>query len=95
MQDWSKCVEKPYQEVLEELKAEGYQVVSDGLIACYRNVDLQKGDFKIRLVCAPFDLDDFDGNLNDKEDTYELDGVDWYTFEIYDEEGNLLTDDCK
>jgi hypothetical protein len=38
-------------------------------------------------------LDDFDGNLNDKEDTYELDGVDWYTFEIYDEEGNLLTDD--
>lgn len=42
MQDWSKCVEKPYQEVLEELKAEGYQVVSDGLIACYRNVDLQK-----------------------------------------------------
>ena len=32
MQDWSKCVEKPYQEVLEELKAEGYQVVSDGLL---------------------------------------------------------------
>lgn len=53
----------------------------------------KKGDFKIRLVCAPFDLDDFDGNLNDKENTYELDGVDWYTFEIYDEEGNLLTDD--
>lgn len=78
---------------MEELKAEGYQVVGDDLIACYGNVDLQKGDFKIRLVCAPFDLDDFDGNLNDKENTYELDGVDWYTFEIYDEEGNLLTDD--
>lgn len=42
MQDWSKCVEKPYQEVLEELKAEGYQVVGDDLIACYRNVNLQK-----------------------------------------------------
>ena len=91
MQDWSKCVEKPYQEVLEELKAEGYQVMSDGLIACYRNVDLQKGDFKIRLVCAPFD----DEKLNDKERTYELDDVDWYTFEIYDEEGDLLTDNCK
>lgn len=34
-------------------------MVSDGLIACYRNVDLQKGDFKIRLVCAPFDLDEW------------------------------------
>ena len=95
MQNWSICVERPYQEVLEELKAEGYQVVSDGLIACYRNVDLQKCDFKIRLVCAPFDLDDFDEKLNDKERTYELDDVDWYTFEIYDEEGHLLTDNCK
>ena len=53
MQDWNKYVERPYQEVLEELKAEGYQVVSDGLIACYRNVDLQKGDARIRLVCVP------------------------------------------
>ena len=92
---WSKCVERPYQEVLEELKAEGYQVVGDDLIACYWNVDLKKGDARIRLVCVPFDLDDFDGNLNDKENTYELDGVDWYTFEIYDEEGKLLTDDCE
>ena len=95
MQDWNKYVERPYQEVLEELKAEGYQVVSDGLIACYRNVDLQKGDLKIRLVCASFDMDDFDEKLNDKERTYELDDVDWYTFEIYDEEGDLLTDNCK
>ena len=93
MQDWSQYIERPYQEVLEELKAEGYQVVGDDLIACYRNVDLKKGDLKIRLVCAPFDLDDFDGNLNDKERTYKLDDVDWYTFEIHDEEGNLLTDD--
>ena len=45
MQDWSQYIERPYQEVLEELKAEGYQVVGDDLIACYRNVDLQKGDF--------------------------------------------------
>ena len=44
MQDWNKYVERPYQEVLEELKAEGYQV---------RNVDLQKGDARIRLVCVP------------------------------------------
>jgi hypothetical protein len=93
MQDWSQYIERPYQEVLEELKAEGYQVVGDDLIACYRNVNLQKGDFKIQLVCAPFDMDDFDGKLNDKERTYELDDVDWRTFEIYDEEGNLLTDD--
>ena len=92
MQDWGQYIERPYQEVLEELKAEGYQVVGDDLIACYRNVDLQKGDFKIRLVCAPFDMDDFDGKLNDKERTYELDDVDWRTFEIYDEEGVMLAE---
>ncbi|MBR3546035.1 MAG: hypothetical protein IKN86_00545 [Bacteroidaceae bacterium] len=93
MQDRSKFIERPCQEVLEELRTEGYQVVGDDLIACYRNVDLQKGDARIRLVCVPFDLDDFDDKLNDKEKTYELDNVEWYTFEIYDEEGNLLTDD--
>jgi len=93
MQDWSQYIGKPYQEVLEELKAEGYQVVGDDLIACYRNVDLQKGDARIQLVCAPFDMDDFEEKLNDKENSYELDDVDWYTFEIYDEEGNLLADD--
>ena len=47
MQDWSQYIERPYKEVLEELKAEGYQVVGDDLIACYRNVDLQKGDARI------------------------------------------------
>lgn len=93
MQDWGQYIERPYQEVLEELKAEGYQVVGDDLIACYRNVDLQKGDARIRLVFAPFNLDGFEENLNDKENNYELDDVDWYTFEIYDEGGNLLTDD--
>ena len=91
MQDWGQYIERPYKEVLEELRAKGYQVVDDDLIACYRNVDLQKGDFKIRLVCAPFDMDDFDGKLNDKERTYELDDVEWYTYEIYGEEGNLTT----
>ena len=90
MQDWCRYIEKPYQEVLEELRAKGYQVVDDDFIACYRNVDLQKGDARIRLVCVPFDLDDFDEKLNDKERTYELDDVEWYTFEIYDEEGVML-----
>ena len=37
MQDWSQCVEKPYQEVLEELKAEGYQVAGDDLTHFKRN----------------------------------------------------------
>ena len=93
MQDWGQYIERPYQEVLEELKAEGYQVVGDDFIACYRNVDLQKGDARIRLVFAPFNLDGFEEKLNDKENSYELDDVDWYTFENYDEEGNLLADD--
>ena len=93
MYDWSKYIERPYQEVLEELRAEGYQVVGNDLIACYRNVDLQKGDARIRLVCVPFDLDDFDEKLNDEERSYELDDVDWYTFEIYDEEGAMLAGD--
>ena len=95
MQDWGLYIERPYQEVLEELRAKGYQVVDDDLIACYRNVDLQKSDARIRLVCVPFDLDDFDEKLNDKERTYELGDVDWYTFEIYDEDGYLLTDNCE
>jgi hypothetical protein len=95
MQVWGQYIERPYKEVLEELKAEGYQVVGDDLIACYRNVDLQEGDARIRLVCVPFDLDDFDEKLNDKERTYELGDVDWYTFEIYDEDGYLLTDNCE
>jgi len=91
MQDWSKYIEQNYKEdVLPGLLAEGYQVLEDDLIACYRNVDLQKGDARIRLVCVPFDLDDFDERLNDEERSYELDDVEWYTFEIYDEEGVML-----
>lgn len=93
MQDWSQYIGRSYQEVLEELKAEGYQVVDDGLFAGYRNTEMQKDDIKIQLACAPVDMDDFDEKLNEKERTYELDDVDWYTFEIYDEAGNLLTDD--
>ena len=53
MQDWCRYIERPYQEVLEELRAKGYQVVGEDLIARYRNVDLQKGDARIRLVCVP------------------------------------------
>ena len=45
------------------------------------------------ISCAPFDLDDFEEKLNDKERTYELDDVEWYTFEIYDEEGVMLAGD--
>ena len=67
MQDWSKYVERPYQVVLEEQKAEGYQMVGDDLIGCNRNADLQKGDAIIRLVCGTFDLDDFDEKLKDIE----------------------------
>ena len=94
MQDWSKYIEQNYKEdVLPGLLAEGYQVLEDDLIACYRNVDLQKGDARIRLVCVPFDLDDFEEKLNDKERSYELDDVEWYTFEIYDEEGVMLAGD--
>jgi hypothetical protein len=94
MQDWSKYIEQNYKEdVLPGLLAEGYQVLEDDLIACYRNVDLQKGDARIRLVCVPFDLDDFDERLNDEERSYELDDVEWYTFEIYDEEGVMLAGD--
>jgi len=94
MQDWSKYIEQNYKEdVLPGLLAEGYQVLEDDLIACYRNVDLQKGDARIRLVCVPFDLDDFDEKLNDEERSYELDNVEWYTFEIYDEEGVMLAGD--
>ena len=93
MQDWSQYIGRSYQEVLEELKAEGYQVVDDGLFAGYTNTEMQKDDIKIQLACAPVDMDDFDEKLNEKERTYELDDVDWYTFEIYDEAGNLLTDD--
>ena len=94
MQDWSKYIEQNYKEdVLPGLLAEGYQVLEDDLIACYRNVDLQKGDARIRLVCVPFDLDDFDEKLNDEERSYELDDVEWYTFEIYDEEGVMLAGD--
>ena len=94
MQDWSKYIEQNYKEdVLPGLLAEGYQVLEDDLIACYRNVDLQKGDARIRLVCVPFDLDDFDEKLNDEERSYELDDVKWYTYEIYDEEGVMLAGD--
>jgi len=53
MQDWSKYIERPYREVLAELKAKGYQVVDDCLIAGYRNTELQKDDINIQLVCDP------------------------------------------
>ena len=54
---------------------------------------MSQGKIGAMLVCVPFDLDNFDEKLNDKGRTYELDDVDWYTFEIYDEESKLLTND--
>ena len=49
MQDWNKYVERPYQEVFEELKAEGYQVVGDDLeMSICKKVTL-KSDWCVHL----------------------------------------------
>ena len=83
MQDWSKCIERPYREVLAELKAEGFQVVDDCLIAGYRNTELQKDDIKIQLACAPVDMDDFEEKER-SEEVFSLDDVEWYVEEVYE-----------
>ena len=57
-----------------ELKAEGYQVVDDGLFAGYRNTEIQKDDIKIQLACAPVDMDDFDEKAKSEEE-FSLDAV--------------------
>ena len=67
MQDWSNYIEMPYKEVLAELKAEGYRVVDDCLIAGYRNTELQKDDINIQLVCDPEDMDDFEEKERSEE----------------------------
>ena len=87
MPDWSKYIERPYSEVVMELKAEGYQVVDDGLFAGYRNTEMQKDDIKIQLACAPVDMDDFDEKAKSKEE-FSLDAVEWYVEDVY-ENGEL------
>ena len=87
MQDWSQYIGRPYQEVLEELKAEGYQVVDDGFFAGYRNTEMQKDDIKIQLACAPVDMDDFDEKAKSEEE-FSLDAVEWYVEDVY-ENGEL------
>lgn len=84
MQNWNKCIERPYREVLVELKAEGYQVVDDCLIAGYRNIELQKDDIHIQLACAPVDMDDFEEKER-SEEVFSLDDVEWYVEEVYED----------
>lgn len=87
----SRCIgnhiERPYSEVVMELKAEGYQVVDDGLFAGYRNTEIQKDDIKIQLACAPVDMDDFDEKAKSEEE-FSLDAVEWYVEDVY-ENGEL------
>ena len=83
MQDWSKYIERPYKEGLPELKAEGYQVVDDGLYAGYRNTELQKDNIKIQLACAPIDMDDFEEKAKSEEE-FGLDAVEWYLEDVYE-----------
>lgn len=83
MQDWSKYIERPYKEVLAELKAEGYQVVDDCLFAGYRNTELQKDDIKIQLVCAPEDMDDFEEKER-SEEVFSLDDSEWVVEDVFE-----------
>lgn len=83
MQDWSKYIERPYKEVLAELKAEGYQVVDDCLIAGYRNTELQKDDINIQLLCDPVDLDDFEEKER-SEEVFSLDDSEWVVEDVFE-----------
>ena len=82
--DWSKYIERPYREVLVELKAEGYRVVDDCLIAGYRNTELQKDDINIQLVCVPVDMDDFEEKEKSEEE-FSLDAVEWYVEDVFED----------
>lgn len=83
MQDWSKYIERPYREVLAELKAEGYQVVDDCLIAGYRNTELQKDDINIQLVCDPEDMEDFEEKER-SEEVFSLDDSEWIVEDVFE-----------
>lgn len=83
MQDWSKYIERPYKEVLAELKAEGYQVVDDCLFAGYRNTELQKDDINIQLVCDPDDMEDFEEKER-SEEVFSLDDSEWIVEDVFE-----------
>ena len=83
MADWSKYIERTYKQVLQELKAEGYQVVDDCLFAGYRNTELQKDDIYIQLACTPVDMDDFE-EKEKSEEVFSLDTVEWYIEDVYE-----------
>ena len=83
MQDWSKYIERPYREVLAELKAEGYQVVDDCLIAGYRNTELQKDDINIQLVCDPDDMEDLEEKER-SEEVFSLDDSEWVVEDVFE-----------
>ena len=50
MHDWSKYIERPIDEVLPELEAEGFRVTSDEC-AIYGVV--------AEIVCVPYDYDEY------------------------------------
>ena len=83
MQDWSNYIEMPYKEGLAELKAEGYRVVDDCLIAGYRNTELQKDDINIQLVCDPEDMDDFEEKER-SEEVFSLDDSEWIVEDVFE-----------
>lgn len=83
MQDWSKYIERPYREVLAELKAEGYRVVDDCFFAGYRNTELQKDDINIQLVCDPEDMDDFEEKER-SEEVFSLDDSEWIVEDVFE-----------
>ena len=83
MQDWSKYIERPYKEVLAELKAEGYQVVDDCLFAGYRNTELQKDDINLQLVCDPEEMDDFEEKER-SEEVFSLDDSEWVVEDVFE-----------
>ena len=83
MQDWSKYIERPYKEVLAELKAEGYQVVDDCLFAGYRNTELQKDDINLQLLCDHFDMDDFEEKER-SEEVFSLDDSEWVVEDVFE-----------
>ena len=60
MHNWSKYIERPIDEVLPELEAEGFRVTSDECaIYGFRNIDIEKGEVVAEIVCVPYDYDEY------------------------------------
>lgn len=83
MQDWSKYIERPIVEVLNDLKAEGYRVTSDECaISGFRDINIEKGDVSAIIVCVQIDdvwwVDDvFQGDIMTIHNLEELVGMDF------------------